>query len=756
MTDNHKKESMGGGKRSSSIMAEGGGPPGNTAQPPPVSFHVAYGNPIHVKESRGKFPRVGSTLGPYFCLGQLGKGTFSSVHKCINMAFYTKTKSDDKKGEDNGSEENEVASSRRRLAAAKVELRTFHQSGVLDSEATILHFLHSSLPPETVPVYMGHFKSSNYAAIVMEYLPGEDMNQLRETIIRGGKSRRLHVKDAVYLTADVLLPLLQRMHSVGFVHRDVKPSNAVRMAPMAKNKNSENETKDNLKKFCLVDFGLSKSVVVPRESPFADSTHPWPEDQTWLKPAQYNGPAFFRKEREKADFRGSSMYASLRVHQGKDYCPRDDVWSVMYVFCDLVSGGLPWMSHAANKERNECGRLKEIVQGERPKSTTEGDNSDKKDDNDAEVKDEVRQLLMGDEYHVAKHRQEFKQAAAIAAAKKLGLPPPPPPTNTLPTPLPMSEEPVLVGHLRKAFDHLATLQFWDSPNYDLIRECIHGFLEHTSKCPDVPQIQWEASRSSVDANDGTADTTVVVTDTSTQASSTKKESSSSVLSLPMKRKLPSRKLVSEPSDPACLVNTDLFGDAQDQAVKERENKDQNDEASAEDFTTFDFSEDSQTKLPIHLQFGLEQMAHHARNVETAPKHIVLRDWLEVVWLLVYQKFWDVQQYEESHRTKGDDGFRRPYYLKLLRRCVEWARAFDDFHHPDCFFHAQQHDDNNNQEDQDPVLSTFLKRRRRTVETKTTKVENMIQVSKAFAALKITIRREQDRRSAPPMRLSFGT
>ena len=28
--------------------------------------------------------RVGSTLGPYFCLGQLGKGTFSSVHKCVN------------------------------------------------------------------------------------------------------------------------------------------------------------------------------------------------------------------------------------------------------------------------------------------------------------------------------------------------------------------------------------------------------------------------------------------------------------------------------------------------------------------------------------------------------------------------------------------------------------------------------------------------------------------------------------------------
>ena len=49
------------------------------------------------------------------------------------------------------------------------------------------------------------------------------------------------------------------------------------------------------------------------------------------------------------------MYASLCIHQGKDYCPRDDAWSVLYVFCDLVSGGLPWMSHAAHQEQHECG-----------------------------------------------------------------------------------------------------------------------------------------------------------------------------------------------------------------------------------------------------------------------------------------------------------------------------------------------------------------------------------------------------------------
>ena len=38
---------------------------------------------------------------------------------------------------------------------------------------------------------------------------------------------------------------------------------------------------------------------------------------------------------------------------------------------------------------------------------------------------------------------------------------------------------------------MATLQFWDTPNYELIRECIHGFLKDPSKCPNVTNNQWQ-------------------------------------------------------------------------------------------------------------------------------------------------------------------------------------------------------------------------------------------------------------------------
>ena len=83
------------------------------------------------------------------------------------------------------------------------------------------------------------------SAIIMEYLPGEDMHLLRDrhcqslleksenggggTLMMSGGAgekipRRLSVQDSVYLVADVMLPLLKAMHEVGIVHRDVKPS----------------------------------------------------------------------------------------------------------------------------------------------------------------------------------------------------------------------------------------------------------------------------------------------------------------------------------------------------------------------------------------------------------------------------------------------------------------------------------------------------------------------------------------------------
>lgn len=218
------------------------GPKTNAA---PSSVLPQYGAPIEATTS-GNFPAVGSTLGPYFSVGRLGKGTFCSIHKCINLHYYHRRRRRGGNGYDDGDDRRNIipataARNPRRLAAAKVEIGEFKNSGVLGGEAAILHFLDSVLPSHTVPVYMGHYRSESNisssssskrnsttsSAIVMEYLSGQDMHVVRDWAARkraatgGSRPRRLAVQDAVYLTAGVMLPLLKRMHDVGIVHRDV-------------------------------------------------------------------------------------------------------------------------------------------------------------------------------------------------------------------------------------------------------------------------------------------------------------------------------------------------------------------------------------------------------------------------------------------------------------------------------------------------------------------------------------------------------
>lgn len=42
--------------------------------------------------------------------------------------------------------------------------------------------------------------------------------------------------------------------------------------------------------------------------------------------------------KEKAEFRGTTVYASPFVHEGHDQCPRDDLCSIMHVFFDMTCG----------------------------------------------------------------------------------------------------------------------------------------------------------------------------------------------------------------------------------------------------------------------------------------------------------------------------------------------------------------------------------------------------------------------------------
>ena len=46
------------------------------------------------------------------------------------------------------------------------------------------------------------------------------------------------------------------------------------------------------------------------------------------------------------------------MHLGHDHCPRDDLYSLIYVFLDLICGKLPWAEAAKNKDKSTVTQLK--------------------------------------------------------------------------------------------------------------------------------------------------------------------------------------------------------------------------------------------------------------------------------------------------------------------------------------------------------------------------------------------------------------
>lgn len=57
--------------------------------------------------------------------------------------------------------------------------------------------------------------------------------------------------------------------------------------------------------------------------------------------------------------RGTTTYASLNMHRGEDHCPRDDIYSLLLVFFDLVCGRLPWTEQSRSKDKAAVTALKE-------------------------------------------------------------------------------------------------------------------------------------------------------------------------------------------------------------------------------------------------------------------------------------------------------------------------------------------------------------------------------------------------------------
>jgi tau tubulin kinase len=62
--------------------------------------------------------------------------------------------------------------------------------------------------------------------------------------------------------------------------------------------------------------------------------------------------------RENAEFRGTSIYASINAHKCKELGRRDDLWSLFYVLVEFLEGDLPWRG---SKDKDQVREMKEYV-----------------------------------------------------------------------------------------------------------------------------------------------------------------------------------------------------------------------------------------------------------------------------------------------------------------------------------------------------------------------------------------------------------
>ncbi|CAI5441133.1 unnamed protein product [Caenorhabditis angaria] len=106
---------------------------------------------------------------------------------------------------------------------------------------------------------------------------------------------------------------LRDLHEIGYVHRDVKPAN------MCFGINRKNRHV-----LYLLDFGLIRRF----------------KTETGER----------RRAREKAGFRGTNRYVSLRVHSRLEQTPADDMESLLYTAHELLIGDLPWKYLESNIE----------------------------------------------------------------------------------------------------------------------------------------------------------------------------------------------------------------------------------------------------------------------------------------------------------------------------------------------------------------------------------------------------------------------
>lgn len=190
----------------------------------------------------------------------------------------------------------------------------------LQNESQILQHCQS----ECFPAFYSFWYDDQYAYLAMEslspiskYYPNYDPNSQTKQALSFHDSGTLALQ---------MLKAIEQFHSIGYIHRDIKASNFLY-------RNNSNPT------LCLIDFGLSK---------------PWMHSDGYTSPPK-----------SMAGFHGTTRYASVASHLGEDLSRRDDLWSLLYIFLEMIRPPLPWANLKTSEAMANLKRMSpaQLMQG---------------------------------------------------------------------------------------------------------------------------------------------------------------------------------------------------------------------------------------------------------------------------------------------------------------------------------------------------------------------------------------------------------
>jgi casein kinase 1 len=198
----------------------------------------------------------------------------------------------------------------------RVAVKLHTDKFLLDREVQIYQYLWKYIkqghsPGLRIPrlLWNGSTDSGTHEALVMERL-GHSLDRLFDA-----SNKRWSVATVCWVACEAL-QLLQGLHALGIVHRDIKPDNFAIGYDGAKRTQLH-----------IFDFGLSSQYIAQ------DGTH---------------SPV-----KEGVSLIGTMRYASVHNHDGVRQSRRDDLEALFYVLMYFANGTLAWKAAAGIADRAE-------------------------------------------------------------------------------------------------------------------------------------------------------------------------------------------------------------------------------------------------------------------------------------------------------------------------------------------------------------------------------------------------------------------